>query len=79
MKKIQYCLCFPQSFAQSQTGVCMCYLNIHYFPMLVAIGSFSPERGLPVNFCVDFNHFQSIVMSAFVHSKTFEMLISEQL
>ncbi len=40
--------------------------------MLVATGSSSPERGLPANFCVDFNHFQSIVMSALVHSKTFE-------
>ncbi len=38
--------------------------------MLVATGSFSPEKGLPVNFCVDFNHFQSIVMNALVHSKT---------
>ncbi len=38
--------------------------------MLVATGSFSPERGLPVNFYVDFNHFQSIVMSDLVHSKS---------
>ncbi len=43
---------------------------IRYFQMLLATGSFSLERGLPVNFCVDFNHFQSIVMSALVHSKT---------
>ncbi len=46
--------------------------TIRYFLKLVATGSFSPERGLPTNFCVDFNHFQSIVMSALVHSKTLE-------
>ncbi len=46
--------------------------SIRYFLMLVATGSFSPERGLPANFCVDFNHFQSIVMSALAHSKTLE-------
>ncbi len=40
--------------------------------MLVATGSFSPERGRPVNFCVDFNNFQLIVMSDLVHSKTLE-------
>ncbi len=40
--------------------------------MLVATGSFSPERGLLANFCVDFNNFQSIVMIALVHSKTLE-------
>ncbi len=40
------------------------------FPMLVATGSFSLERGLPVEFCVDFNHFKSIVTSALSHSKT---------
>ncbi len=44
--------------------------QIRYLSMLVATGSFSPERGVPVNFCVAFNHFQSIVMSALVHSKT---------
>ncbi len=33
------------------------------FPMLVATGSFSLERGLPVKFDVDLNHFKSIVMS----------------
>ncbi len=49
-----------------------CHCDIRYFLMLVATGSFSPERGLPVNFCVDFNHFQSIVMSALVHGKTLE-------
>ncbi len=38
--------------------------------MLVASGSFSFERGLPVNFCADFKHFHSIVMSALIHSKT---------
>ncbi len=38
--------------------------------MLVATVSFSPERGLPVNVCVDFNHFQSIVTSALVTNKT---------
>ncbi len=32
--------------------------------------SFSSERGIPVKFCVDFNHFTSIVMSALLHSKT---------
>ncbi len=40
------------------------------FPMLAATGSFSPERGLPVKVCVDFNHFKSIIMSALLHSKT---------
>ncbi len=45
---------------------------ICYFLMLVETGSFSPERGLPAKFCVDFNHFQSIVMSTLVHSKTLE-------
>ncbi len=44
--------------------------SIHPFPMLVATGSFSPERGLPVKFCVAFNHFKSIIMSALLHSKT---------
>ncbi len=43
---------------------------IRYFLMLVATGSFSPERGLPVIFCVDFNHFKSIIMSALLHRKT---------
>ncbi len=38
--------------------------------MLVATSSFAPERGLPVNLCVDFNNFQSIVMGALIHSKT---------
>ncbi len=47
--------------------------------MLVATGSFSPERGLPVKFCVDFNHFKSFVMKALLHSKYLNMLISEQL
>ncbi len=46
--------------------------EIRYFLMLVATGSFSHERGLPFNFCVDFNHFQSIIMSALAHSKTLE-------
>ncbi len=46
------------------------FRHIRYFPMLVATGSFSPERGLTVNFDVDFNHFQSIVMSALIHSKS---------
>ncbi len=45
--------------------------------MLVATGSFLPERGLPVIFCVDFNHFKSIIMSALLHKKNFDMLISE--
>ncbi len=45
---------------------------IRYFLMLVVTGSFSPERGLPANVCVDFNHFQSIVMGALVDSKTLE-------
>ncbi len=43
---------------------------IHHFPMLVATGNVSPEKGLPVKFCVDFNHFKSIVMSALLHCKT---------
>ncbi len=51
------------------TYVC---IDIHYFLMLIATGSFSPERGLPVNVCVAFNNFQSIVMSALVHSNTLE-------
>ncbi len=38
--------------------------------MLVATGNFSPERGLPVKVCVDFNHFKSIIMSALLHSQT---------
>ncbi len=42
---------------------------IRYFLMLVATGSFSPERGLPLIFCVDFNHFKSIIMSALLHRK----------
>ncbi len=46
------------------------HIYIRYFPILVATASFSHERGLPVNFCVDFNHFQSIIMSALVDSKT---------
>ncbi len=46
------------------------FLLIRYFLMLVATGSFSPERGLPVIFCVDFNHFKSIMMSALLHRKT---------
>ncbi len=46
--------------------------HIRYFLTLVATGSFSPERRLPAHFCVDFNHFQSIVKSALVHSKTLE-------
>ncbi len=53
---------------------------IRYFPMLVATGSFSPEGGLPVHFYVDFNHFQSIVMNALVHSKFrlfFHMLLTK--
>ncbi len=44
--------------------------HIHLFPMLVATGSFSPERGHPVIFCVDFNLFKSIIMSALLHRKT---------
>ncbi len=39
---------------------------IHPFPMLVATGSFSPKRGLSV----DFNHFKSIIMTGLLHSKT---------
>ncbi len=50
------------------------HIHIHPFPMLVATGSFSPKRGLPVKFCVDFNHFKSIVMSALLHSKTLKCL-----
>ncbi len=38
--------------------------------MLVANGSFSSERELPVKFCDDFNHFKSIIMSPLVHSTT---------
>ncbi len=53
------------------------HLSIHLLPMLVATGSFSAERGLPVIFCVDFNHFKSIIMSALLHKKNFDMLISE--
>ncbi len=34
--------------------------------MLVATGSYLPERGRPVKFCVDCNHFKSIIMSALV-------------
>ncbi len=45
-------------------------LLIRYFLMLVTTGSFSPERGLSVIFCVDFNHFKSIIMSALLHRKT---------
>ncbi len=62
----------------------MCYrstplvLCIRLFPMLVATGSFSPERGLPVKFCVNFNHFKSIIMRAFFAQTKIEMLISEQ-
>ncbi len=37
--------------------------------MLVATGSFSPKRGFPIKFCIDFNHFKSIVMSALLHGK----------
>ncbi len=48
---------------------------IHPFPMLVATDSFSPKRELPVKFCVDFNHFKSIIMSTLLH---FEMPISEE-
>ncbi len=43
---------------------------IHHFPMLVATGSFSHKRRLPVKFCIDFNHFKSIVISALIHCKT---------
>ncbi len=43
---------------------------IHPFLMLVATGSFSPKRGFPVKFCVDFNHFKSIIMNTLFHSKT---------
>ncbi len=42
---------------------------IRYFLMLVATSSFSQERGLPVIFCVDFNHFKSIIMSALLYRK----------
>ncbi len=45
-------------------------IAIHYFLMLVATGSFSPERGLPAIFFDDFNHFKSIIMSALLHRKT---------
>ncbi len=38
--------------------------------MLVATGSFSPKRGLPVKFRVHFNHFKYIATSALLHSKT---------
>ncbi len=51
---------------------CLYQVYIRYCLMLIATGSFSPERGLPVNFCFDFKHFQSIVMSTLVHSKTLE-------
>ncbi len=47
--------------------------------MLVATGSFSPKRGLPVKFCVDFNHIKYIAMSAFLHSKSLKCFVSEQL
>ncbi len=50
----------------------LCYktfLSIRLFPMLVATGSFSPERGLPVIFWVDFNNFKSIIMSALLYRK----------
>ncbi len=46
------------------------FSGIRLFPMLVATGSFSPESGLPVIFCVDFNHFKSIIMIALLHRKT---------
>ncbi len=39
-------------------------LIIRYFLMLVATGIVSPETVLPTNFCVDFNHFQYIIMGA---------------
>ncbi len=45
-------------------------LPIRLFPMLVATGCFSPEMGLPVIFCVDFNHFKTIIMNALLHRKT---------
>ncbi len=54
------------------------YLAIRYFLMLVATGSFSPERGLPVIFCVDFNHFKSIIMSTLLHRKTLICLFLNQ-
>ncbi len=67
-----------------QNGIIVTLTNIHNvfhgkflicpFPMLVVTGSFSPERELPVKFCVDFNHFKSIVMSAILHSKTLKCL-----
>ncbi len=44
--------------------------TIRPFPMLDTTGSFSPYSGLPVKFCVDFNHFKSIVMSTLLHRKT---------
>ncbi len=50
--------------------VIQCHPTIRSFPLLVATGIFSPERGLPVNLCVDFNHFKCIIMSALLHSKT---------
>ncbi len=46
------------------------YNVIHPYPILVATGSFSPKRGIPVKFCFDFNHFKSIFMRALLHSKT---------
>ncbi len=47
-------------------------LYIRPFLILVATGSFSTERGLSVKFVVDFNHFESIVMSALLHNKAFK-------
>ncbi len=44
--------------------------------MLVVTASLSPKRGLPVKFCVDFNHFKYTIMHALLQSKT---LVSEQL
>ncbi len=47
--------------------------------MLVATVSFSPKRGLSVQFCVDFNHFKSIFTSALLHRTTLKILVSGQL
>ncbi len=54
--------------------------RIHPFPMLVATGSFSHKRGLPVKFCVGLTHFKSIILSALLNSNAaFSHAINENL